>query len=232
MPAVSFSTHHGSLRFLCCGGEFLPGASDKKEHHGRTGGCRGKPGDIALAVGQNDDGRCQGPHGKPQVAAHLKNGLREPLFSARSTLRNPHAFGMKNRRPAPRQRHGGERRVKPGASGEEPDAHERKKHSHRQGRRMALFIHGKPHQGLQNRTRQLNDERQQPHLGKRESEIFLDERHRRRNHGLDEVVQKMREAHEGQHRARGFTLRHCRRRHGQLLNDARGAACTKRIPAE
>ena len=57
-----------------------------------------EPCNPELAPGQDDESRQQRTDGGAGVAAYLKEGLREPMLSARGDARNAGGFGMEDRR--------------------------------------------------------------------------------------------------------------------------------------
>ena len=159
-----------------------------KGRHGR------KPRYARLSVGDNDKGGGQRPHGHAGVAANLEDRLCESLSSARSELRNARRLGMKDRGTAPdqcdREKNRRERRGAPQEN--EP----RKREAHPERKRIAgrMPVGRETHNGLQERTRDLHDERDEAHFGKGKTMCVAQNRQRRRNDGTDPVIEEMPEA--------------------------------------
>ena len=74
----------------------VPGADAGEHRHGeqRHGG---EPGDAPLPIGQHNKGREQRSDGRPEIAADLEHGLRQPVAPARGEPRHARGFRVKHR---------------------------------------------------------------------------------------------------------------------------------------
>ena len=169
------------------------------QYQGCQQGRRGKPPHGALAMGQHDDGRQERPDGAAAVAAHLEDGLRQALASARGHLRHAGSLGMEHRGAASYQGHGEQDGIE--MVGESQGQEPRQREAHAQGKgigpRVAVGV--KPYEGLEDGGGHLEHQRDDTYLGEREPQVVLDDGIHGRDDGLHHVVEQMAKAYGEQY---------------------------------
>ena len=132
------------------------------------------------------------------IAAHLEDGLRQALTSARSQLRHPRSFRMKHRRAATYQCHREEYQQEIGGKRQSQQPHQREAHPQRKGIGLRMAVGIQPDEWLEDGGSQLKHQRDDANLREGESVRILQERIERRDDRLNHVVQQMAGAHREQ----------------------------------
>ncbi len=148
---------------------------------------------------RDDEGRDQRACRRAEIAAELKQRLRETMLAARGHAGDARCFRMKDRGADADERRAAEQHDIMLREGEQQQSAEREGHADRQriGARIAVRIEAD--EGLQKGAGELEGERDQPDLAEVEPKRGFDDRIDGRQERLNRIVQKMREAQRHQH---------------------------------
>ena len=171
----------------------VPVPDVKQHHHAQQRHAR-EPRDARLAARQHDEGREQRTGGGTEVAAHLKDRLRQPVAPAGGHARDPRGLRMKHRGAGTDQ--GGatqEQRVAAGKRQHE-EPRQRESHADREavGARAAVGVG--THHRLQERRGELEGEGEQADLAETQPIGALQHRVHRGQERLHHVVEHVAEA--------------------------------------
>jgi hypothetical protein len=184
----------------------VPDAHALEQHDAHDGGER-EPGGMELAVRDHHQRHEQRPDRLARVAADLEQGLREAVAPARREPGHARSLGMEDGAADADQgrcqQHGAE------AAGERQDQHAEEGRGHAEGQRegLRMLVAVEPDQRLQDRGRELEDERDDADVHEVEGQRLLHQRIDREQHRLHRVVEEMGPAHREQDRQHGGARR-------------------------
>ena len=191
----------------------VPVPDVEQHHHAQQRHAR-EPGDARLTARQHDEGREQRTGGGTEVAAHLKDRLRQPVAAAGGHARDPRGLRMKHRGAGADEARATQQQRVAAGKGEQQQARQRESHADRQavGPRAAVGVGAD--ERLQERGGELEGEGEQPDLTEAQLVGALEHRVHRRQERLHHVVQQVAEADGREHPD------------GGLAGGARGADCS------
>ena len=178
----------------------IPATHLQQDHDGEQGE-KSEPGDVRTAlraVPQYQKGREQRPERLPDVAADLEDRLGESVAAARRQARHARGFGMEGRGAAADQPDRKHHQGITGRHGEQQQAAQRKAHADRQESRKRMPVGDRANHRLEQRSCELEGERDRADLEEPEIELSLEQRVERQDHRLHDVVQRMRRADPGE----------------------------------
>ncbi|MNZ54226.1 hypothetical protein D3C78_721240 [compost metagenome] len=108
-----------------------------------------EPGDVALAIGNDDRGGQQGAESAAGVATDLKGRLRQAVATARGQARHPRGLRVKGRRANPHQRRGHENRRETADHRQHQDTDQGADHAGRQQPWLGMTVSVETDPGLQ-----------------------------------------------------------------------------------
>jgi hypothetical protein len=166
----------------------VPEDDDREERRQRIGG------DAFLAPGEDDQRRGERSERRSEIAAKLKERLRQPVPAARRHPRHPRRFGVKHRRAEADKggRNQDHRIAVRNRQQQEPD--QREHHAGRQRPWHRSLVGHEAHQRLEQRRRELEGESDEADLGEIEVIVGLERRVDRRQQRLHHVVEQVGEA--------------------------------------
>ena len=177
----------------------IPAAHIPQHGHGQQRHQR-EDGDAALPMGHHDEGGQQRSDGGADIAADLKEGLRQAMPPARGQPRHPGGFGMEDGGAGADQGGGQQQQIEMVRHRQQQEAAEGGAHADGERKGLGMAVGVVPHHRLQDGGRHLEGQRDQADLHETELERALQQRIDRRQQRLDHVVEQMGEADGGQHR--------------------------------
>ncbi|MNV53572.1 hypothetical protein D3C71_1457260 [compost metagenome] len=152
-----------------------------------------EPGDVALAIGNDDRGGQQWAEGATGVATDLEGRLRQAVATARSQARHPRGLRVKGRRTYAHQRRGHENGREAADHRQHQNTDQGADHAGRQQPRFGMTVGVETDPRLQQRGGELEGQGDQADLGEAQAIAGLEHRVDRRQHGLDQVVDQVRQ---------------------------------------
>ncbi len=168
----------------------MPVADADEDDHREEGDSR-EPADARLAAGDDDKRGEDRPERGADIAADLKQGLREAVASARGHPRDPRGFRVEHRRPGAHHRRGEQQHEVAAGVCQQQQADQRHPHPDRQRIGLRAPIGEEPHRRLQERGDRLHRQGDQPDLRKAETVRTFQDRIDRRNQRLHRVVEEV-----------------------------------------
>ena len=205
------------------------------EHRDRDERHDGEPRQASLPVRQDDEGRQQRAERGARVAADLEQRLREPVLPARCQTRDPRRLRVKHGGADPDQ--GGRREHHAVMACDRQQQQSRQREAHADGERLrrGAAIGVVADHRLQQRRRQLVDQRDQADVAEVELKRLFEDRVDRRQQRLDHVVEQVADAQGSKDRKGGAASSQAVRRvsaHRRDYIDAvRVEISTRAVPA-
>ena len=139
----------------------------------------------------DDEGGEERAEGAAGVAPDLKERLSETVASARGQASHPRRFGVKDRGAEADERGGDQHQRKSVRDGEQGNAAERKHHTGGEGERLRVAVGVEADERLQDRSRELERERDEPDLCEGDVQFILEDRIQRREERLNRIVDQV-----------------------------------------